>query len=247
MILLIQNNSTFRRQICQSLKEIELCVKQTDSFDDAKSWLETNQFSLIMLDIVVSSKSGFDLCREILNQPTPPPLIFISTSHSPADRVLGLELGAEDFISYPCHARELQARVRVQLKHQQSNYQPTAVTPPHLIQRGTLVIDSHQHSVTLNGMDIELTYTEFNLLSYLASHPNQVFNRTQLLDSVWGYQHNGYEHTVNSHVNRLRAKLHHAAPLSDFIRTIWGVGYQFRYQSGRSDAVSSGLALVSAN
>lgn len=173
---------------------------------------------------------GLSLCRKIKEHYPTISVILLTALSSDMDRVIGLEMGADDYICKPFFARELQARVKTQLRHraQLLAIQNNDNDPTHNEQTlnvGSLNIEFSSHQVYLDEQALNLTATEFDLLVYFARHPNHVFSRQQLLDKVWGYQHSGYEHTVNSHINRLRAKLeqHHQAPI---IETVWGVGYK---------------------
>lgn len=222
MILIVQSDAVYSQHLQSSLQEINLEVECVQDIRAARVALAESVFDVVLLDTLLDGGSGFDLCQEVLSAKSASAVVFVSSSDSSADRVLGLELGADDFIHYPCHAREVQARIKVQLKHLQTA--SAEAKRAEILSHGPLTIDVRQHEVRVKQRPIALTATEFTLISYLASHPNQVFTRMQLLDAVWGYSHCGYEHTVNSHVNRLRTKLAEAAEL---IETVWGVGYKF--------------------
>ena len=158
------------------------------------------------------------------------------------DRILGLELGADDYMTKPFSIRELQARVRTQLrrvhalsdksKTEFASQNETSQSGQNEVQSsnstciGQLLVDHRYHQVTYKDNVINLTSTEFELLGFLCKNPDQVFSRAQLLDSVWGYNHSGYEHTVNSHINRLRNKLEEDCAEPQIIQTVWGVGYK---------------------
>jgi two-component system alkaline phosphatase synthesis response regulator PhoP len=164
--------------------------------------------------------------------------LSIQTSKtSETDRVLGLELGADDYMTKPFSVRELQARVRTHLRrvhalNGQANGLNTGKTSNEPVNGqgttciGQLLIDHRYHQVTYKDQAINLTSTEFELIDFLCKHPDQVFSRAQLLDNVWGYNHSGYEHTVNSHINRLRNKLELDCSEPQIIQTVWGVGYK---------------------
>jgi DNA-binding response OmpR family regulator len=208
--------------------------------DNGKQGLETalqEEFSLLILDIMLPQVNGLDICRQVRERKPEQAIIMLTAKNSETDRVLGLELGADDYMTKPFSVRELQARVRSQLRKVSlmrsiadgKNNQSDAP-----LQIGHLTIDQKTHQVRLQEQELELTATEFDLLLHLASHPNQVFSRAQLLESVWGYHHSGYEHTVNSHINRLRAKIEQDATVPSIVQTVWGVGYKFNPEGVQS-------------
>ena len=169
---------------------------------------------------------GLTLCRKLKDRSPETSIVLLTSRSSDMDRVLGLEMGADDYICKPFNTRELQARVKAQLRHVhllRNKHQAADIAK--IIEFGPLIINQQSHDVFIYQETLSLTSTEFDLLNFFASHPNQVFSRTHLLDSVWGYQHSGYEHTVNSHINRLRAKLE-PYQLDNLIETVWGVGYK---------------------
>jgi DNA-binding response OmpR family regulator len=153
---------------------------------------------------------------------------MLTAKSSELDRVLGLELGADDYLTKPFSILELQARVGAILRRSEL-VKPQAVnTPDECIEFQSLVINATRRSVTIDAQPVELTAREFDLLLHFARHPGRVFSRGQLLDQVWGYSHTGYEHTVNSHINRLRKKIEGVSGQTQYIETVWGVGYRFR-------------------
>jgi DNA-binding response OmpR family regulator len=153
---------------------------------------------------------------------------MLTAKSSELDRVLGLEMGADDYLTKPFSVLELSARVKAIFRRVESLSQERKPAP--VIGAGDLVIDAERRSVSLRGIPVELTAKEFDLLHYFAQSPGRVHTRTQLLDKVWGYSHAGYEHTVNSHINRLRAKIEKNPNEPEYIQTVWGVGYKFRDQ-----------------
>jgi DNA-binding response OmpR family regulator len=183
-------------------------------------------FDLVVLDIMLPGMDGLEVCRR-LRQARPDIPIFILTSKSEEfDKVLGLELGADDYLTKPFSVREFVARVRALLRRSGPATEEVTPATTKLI-RGPLEIDPDKRRVRLSGSTVELTAKEFDLLFLFASHPGRVYSREQLLENVWGYQYRGYEHTVNTHINRLRAKIEPNPAKPSFILTVWGVGYRF--------------------
>jgi DNA-binding response OmpR family regulator len=151
---------------------------------------------------------------------------MLTSRSSETDRVVGLEVGADDYITKPFSIRELLARVKAIFRRVEQTGKTDRPVAGR-IEAGDLVIDPERRVVLLNGIAADLTAKEFDLLLYFAGHPGRVFTRSQLLDSVWGYSHEGYEHTVNSHINRLRAKIEKDPARPRYVLTVWGVGYKF--------------------
>jgi DNA-binding response OmpR family regulator len=196
-----------------------------------------NNYQLIMLDIMLPGINGLDICRQIRQEKPLQAIIMLTSKTSETDRVLGLELGADDYMTKPFSIRELQARVRAQLRRTHAYAERTKTDEAASSKKdeaqktsstciGQLLVDQRYHQVTYKDKAINLTSTEFELLDYLCKNPDQVFSRAQLLDGVWGYNHSGYEHTVNSHINRLRNKLEDNCAEPQIIQTVWGVGYK---------------------
>ena len=190
--------------------------------------LATEQrFDAIVLDLRLPGLSGLDLCRALRARGHDIPILMLTARAAELDRVLGLELGADDYVTKPFSLLELQARVRALLRRSaKSGAPPTADVPPHLACTD-LRIDRTQRRAWLAEQELVLTPREFDLLWHFMLHPGRAFTRAELLEQVWGYGHDGYDHTVNSHINRLRAKLGDDRTEARFIHTVWGVGYRF--------------------
>lgn len=229
-ILVVEDDSDIAELIKVNLSEIGINVDHVDDGEKALQQALSNEYDLLILDVMLPGTSGMDICRHVREKKPGQAIIMLTAKTSEMDRVLGLELGADDYMTKPFSVRELQARVRSQLRkvhvlRQVSTEQNESQDLPLTV--GALSINHKNHQVVLRGDELELTATEFDLLVHLASHPNQVFSRSQLLESVWGYHHSGYEHTVNSHINRLRAKVEKDATSPQIVQTVWGVGYKF--------------------
>lgn len=183
-------------------------------------------FDLILLDLMLPSIDGLEVCRRIRSVDPHTPLIMVTARAGIRDVVLGLELGADDYITKPFSMQVLMARVQALLRRRGNRNDSTAADAQPII-RGPLTVDPLKHRVTLNGRVIELTAKEFSLLALFAAHPGRSFSRGELLDRVWGAEFEGYDHTVNTHINRLRGKIETDPANPVFILTVWGVGYRF--------------------
>jgi len=183
----------------------------------------TNNYDLIILDLMLPGKGGIDICRELRAKNVRANIIMLTSRGDEVEKILGLELGADDYVTKPFSIREILARVKAVLRRQAS---PEAISDSPLEILG-LVINKTSREVALEGHPVDLTSTEFDLLLYMASNPGRAFSREQLLNAVWGYTSNAYEHTVNTHINRLRAKIEKSAGDPQLIQTVWGVGYRF--------------------
>lgn len=183
-------------------------------------------FDLIILDLTLPGTDGLEICRQLRGKTNYTPVLMLTARSADVDRIVGLELGADDYLTKPFNVRELVARVKALLRRVEALKQETR-DPATILQSGYLTIDVEKRTVRAGGQVVELTAKEFDLLLHFARNPGRVYTRTQLLDQVWGYGHDGYEHTVNSHINRLRSKIErdHAQPA--IILTVWGVGYKF--------------------
>lgn len=188
-------------------------------------------YGLVVLDVMLPGMDGLEVCRRLRAQPHYPWILMLTARSSELDRVLGLELGADDYLTKPFSIRELLARVKGLFRRAEGQGGASRLCPPEMgktrIQQGALVIDLDKRLVTLGPLLISLTSKEFDLLLLFACHPGRVFSRSQLLDLVWGMGYEGYEHTVNSHINRLRAKLEADSAHPVYLLTVWGVGYKF--------------------
>jgi DNA-binding response OmpR family regulator len=183
-------------------------------------------WDLIILDLRLPGMDGLEICRALRSRGLEYPLMMLTARSTELDRVLGLELGADDYLTKPFSSLELAARVRALLRRA-TRTQQIDIQEPTQITINQLSLDKLQRRTLLNNVDIETTAREFDLLWFFANNPGRVFNRAELLDKVWGYGHEGYEHTVNSHINRLRGKIERNPSAPEYLLTVWGVGYKF--------------------
>lgn len=205
--------------------EVQVCL---DGISGERAACGT-PFDALVLDIMLPGKDGLDVLRSLRQQGIETPVLMLTARATELDRVLGLELGADDYLTKPFSVPELQARVKALLRRAGIQKKGTLAAPAD---RARLVfddlsIDPVSRVVTLAGKPIELTAKEFDLLLHFARQPGRAFTRLQLLDAVWGTTFEGYEHNVNTHINRLRNKIERNPAEPRFVITVRGVGYRF--------------------
>jgi DNA-binding response OmpR family regulator len=199
----------------------------------AESW------NLIVLDLMIPGIDGLEICRRLRQRQDPTPILMLTAKSTELDRVLGLELGADDYLTKPFSVRELIARVKAILRRIENLQVRRDHSLPQRIRASDLTIEVDKRKVTRGSDTLHLTAKEFDLLLQFARNPGRVYSRKELLDLVWGYAHEGYEHTVNSHINRLRSKIEDSPAKPIFILTVWGVGYKFADLEGAEEEVPS--------
>lgn len=202
-------------------------VSENNGHAGLKTFSEAS-FDLVILDIMLPGISGMEVCRKIRQSNQHTPVLMLTARSEEIDKVMGLEIGADDYLTKPFSIREFIARVKVIFRRKESmsgqSPQTTVVTR---YSYDELEIDIEKRKVTLNNNRIDLSPREFELLALMASNPGTSYSRKRLLNLVWGYDFEGYEHTVNSHINRLRGKIEADVANPKFILTTWGVGYRF--------------------
>ncbi len=188
--------------------------------------LEAGGWDALVLDLMLPGVDGLEICKRARAMARYTPIIITSARSSEVHRILGLELGADDYLAKPFSVLELVARVRALLRRSEA-LQRNARMDAGTLERQGLSIDPLARSAVIDGRRLDLTPREFDLLYFFARHPDKVFSRLDLLNQVWGYQHEGYEHTVNTHINRLRTKIEADPSEPRRILTVWGRGYKF--------------------
>jgi len=226
-ILVVEDEPDIAQLLALHLRESDFAVTVANDGYEGKRLALAGDWALIILDLRLPGPDGLSICRALRREQSYVPVLMLTSKSSELDRVLGLELGADDYLTKPFSVSELLARVKALFRRVDA-LQRQSVQAGGVIALGALQIDPHRREVTMNGESVTLTSREFELLLHFAQHPGHVFSRAQLLDSVWGYGHEGYEHTVNSHINRLRAKIERDPSHPDHIVTIWGVGYKLQ-------------------
>ncbi|WP_455204630.1 response regulator [Kaarinaea lacus] len=228
-VLVIEDNPDIANLVGLHLKDIGAAVRTANNGDEGFKLAVSQQFDLVVLDLMLPGMDGIEICKRLRAKSDYTPVLMLTAKSTEIDRIIGLEIGADDYLTKPFSVRELMARVKAIFRRVDSLKAgiPSAGGETEHIRAGDLDIDVDKRQVTLNNRAVELTAKEFDLLVHFAKRPGQVFTRTQLLDAVWGYGHDGYEHTVNSHINRLRAKIEDDPGNPKHIMTVWGVGYKF--------------------
>jgi DNA-binding response OmpR family regulator len=231
-VLVIEDDPDIGRLISLQLAELDCESRLVADGVTGLQEAQAGNYDLVVLDVMLPRLDGLQICRRLRAAEQQTPILMLTAKSSELDRVLGLELGADDYLTKPFSMLELAARVKGMFRRaeQLAAVKTAAAEAPAAAERievAGLSIDLRRHEARVAGKPVELTAKEFELLAYFARSPGRVFTRTQLLDQVWGYSHSGYEHTVNSHINRLRNKIERDPANPDFIQTVWGVGYKF--------------------
>ena len=226
-ILVVEDDRDIAHLTAINLEDVGYQVETATDGDEGLELALSGRFELVVLDLMLPGVDGLEICRRVRGERPATLVLMLTAKTSEIDRVLGLEIGADDYLNKPFSMRELQARVKALLRRKVllSSGASAGDAPVMTIQDLTVDVDARE--VRLAGDPVHLTTREFDLLVQFARNPGRVYTRTQLLDLVWGYGYDGYEHTVNSHINRLRAKIERDPANPVFIQTVWGVGYKF--------------------
>ena len=224
-ILVVEDDSDLRRLLALHLKDLGLDVRQAADGLTGLDLAMTTAPELIVLDLKLPGMDGLEVCRRVRQTRDYIPILMLTSRASETDRVVGLEMGADDYLTKPFSVAEFLARVKAMFRRGDAMKIPRE-EPPEVLTAGELRIDRVKRQVTLNGEPVALTVKEFDLLALFASEPGRVFTRENLLDGVWGGGYHGYEHTVNTHINRLRGKIEKDPAHPRYLQTVWGVGYR---------------------
>ncbi len=224
-ILIIEDEPNIRELVLYNLQANGYEGIQAEDGIMGITMVHTEKPDLILLDIILPGKNGYDICRELRNEGNNTPIIMLTAKNEEIDKVLGLEFGADDYISKPFGIRELMARIKAVLRRYENIVPERTSTSEHILKIDDLEINIERHQVTVNGKNVELTLKEFELLSYLAEKRGHVVTRDQLLDEVWGIEYAGETRTVDVHIRYLRKKL---GDEDKYIETVRGKGYKLK-------------------
>ncbi|MDC6365772.1 MULTISPECIES: response regulator transcription factor [Flavobacteriaceae] len=227
-VLIVEDDLEIIRLLEIHLKDLGCSVLTADRGDVGLQKAINEYPDLIILDVMLPGMDGIEICQKIRARDIKSPIMMLTARSEEIDKVLGLEVGADDYLTKPFSVREFIARVKAIFRRQKMDIpEPTTDKNPKLMEFDILSIDIDMRKVLLDGKKIELSPKEFELLVLLSTNPGKSYDRSKLLNMIWGYDFKGYEHTVNSHINRLRSKIEPDMSNPKFILTTWGVGYKF--------------------
>lgn len=230
-VLIVEDDPDIIELLSIHLRDLDCKVQKVTDGLSGYNLASSEKFDLIILDLMLPKMDGFEVCRKLRAEENHTPILMLTARTEEIDKVLGLETGADDYMTKPFSVREFIARVKAVFRRANMYENETkdgANLKPLVFDN--LTINKEMRKVTFKGNRIDLTPKEFDLLALLASRPGRSYSREELLNLVWGYEFDGYEHTVNSHVNRLRSKIEPDFSKPKYILTTWGVGYRFSDQ-----------------
>ena len=229
-ILVAEDQTDIRDLLVMNLQSAGYSVRAVGDGVAALASQDESASDLLILDLMMPGLDGLEVCKALRARGRSAPILMLTAKSTELDRVLGLELGADDYLTKPFSLAELLARVKALLRRADllRAANADAQNQGQAIRNGELEVQPAKRQVRYRGTAIDFTALEFDLLLHFASHPGHVFSRSQLLNAVWGYTHDGYEHTVTTHINRLRAKLETDPMRPELILTVRGAGYKMR-------------------
>ncbi len=227
-VLIVEDDADIANLVAINLKDIGLDPEIVADGELGVSKALGGSYSLVILDLMLPKLDGIEVCKAIRREKPKVPILMLTAKSEELDKVLGLELGADDYVTKPFGVRELMARIKALLRRAESSSgKSSREGEGETYTVGDVTIDIDGRRVNVRGSKVELTAKEFDLLALFMKNPGRAFSRSQLLDLVWGYSYEGYDHTVNSHINRLRNKVEADPANPLYLRTVWGIGYRF--------------------
>lgn len=225
-ILMIEDDPSIVELATIHLKDIHCEVTKSHAGFEGLHLATTGTYDVIILDIMLPEIDGIEICKRIRAEKIKTPILMLTARSEEIDKIIGLETGADDYLTKPFSIREFIARIKALIRRTEM-LTPDPVDIPAILKCQDLMMDTSKRKVSLDENKIELTPKEFDLLFLFMSNPGISYSRETLLNLVWGYEFSGYEHTVNSHINRLRSKIENNLTNPKFILTTWGIGYRF--------------------
>ncbi len=230
-ILVVEDQRDIAELVRMHIRDLGHQVDLAQDGDEGLAKARDGRYDLIVLDVMLPRRDGLDVVRQLRMERNPVPVLMLTARSAEIDRVLGLELGADDYLTKPFSIPELQARVKAILRRSELLMRPMRQEVEKIAIGDALLIDTASREVRIDGAPVALTAKEFDLLLHFARNPGRVFSRMQLLDAVWGTTFDGYEHNVNTHINRLRAKIERDPAAPRYVMTVRGAGYRFSHPS----------------
>lgn len=227
-VLIVEDDPDIADVVTVNLKYLGLESERAADGEAGLGMALENRYALIVLDLMLPRLDGLSVCTRLRAAGVKTPILMLTARSEEPDRIIGLELGADDYVTKPFSVRELSARVKALLRRAELDRRERRDGGADgRIEIGELSVDLGKRSVRRAGEAVELTAKEFDLLALFVRNPGRVYSRTDLLNLVWGYGFEGYEHTVNTHINRLRGKIERNPGSPVYLLTVWGVGYRF--------------------
>lgn len=228
-VAIVEDDQDISNVLTIHLNDLNCEVMKFENGKEGFNYLTTHPIDLIILDINLPGLNGLELCRMLRAENIITPIIMLTARGDEQDKLQGFDFGADDYMTKPFSVKEFIARVKAVFRRLDGEV--AAKSQDSVIQYRQMIIDKSKRVVLLEGNRIELTPKEFDLLYLLASQPGVTFDRKKLLNQIWGYDFEGYEHTVNTHINRLRMKVEKDIQKPEYVLTTWGVGYRFNDQN----------------
>jgi DNA-binding response OmpR family regulator len=226
-VLIIEDDEDIADLVAIHLRDMDCHVTKIGNGRIGYERAKEKPYDLIVLDIMLPEMDGLAICSRLRRDKNTSPIVMLTSKSEEMDKILGLEYGADMYATKPFNIIEFKAMLKALFRRINISRGETKAEPCEIIHADNLTINITKRSVHINEHRIELTPKEFDLLALLAAHPGRSYSREQLLSLIWGYECSAYEHTVNSHINRLRAKIEPDIANPKFVLTSWGIGYRF--------------------
>lgn len=226
-VLVIEDDRDLVELIEIHLRDLDCTLDKAYHGEQGLKYALSQPYDLIVLDLMLPGIDGIEICRRVRAHEIRTPILMLTAKSEEIDKILGLEMGADDYMTKPFSVREFVARVKAIFRRVNMLQQESPNPNSTLLEFKDLTVDLDKRKVTLHDARIDLSPKEFELLALLASNPGKSYSRSQILNLIWGYDFDGYEHTVNSHINRLRRKIEPDMANPKYVLTTWGIGYRF--------------------
>ena len=225
-VLVIEDDADIVELLTIHLEDLDCNVYDASDGIDGLKMAQSGNYDLIILDLMLPGMDGIEICRKLRSEEKYTPILMLTAKAEDIDKIIGLETGADDYMTKPFNVREFISRVKA-IFRRVNMIKDEIMRPAKVFQFKGLKIEFEKRKVYIQDQKVSLTPKEFDLLALMTLHPGRSYDREELLNQVWGYEFSGYEHTVNSHINRLRAKIEPDVNKPEYILTTWGIGYRF--------------------